>query len=589
MNSQSAWILLLPALLAAQSPHLKTWTLEQGRLVFGPGATASPLSVGSLQKPFVAKAWAAAHPATATPRFRCGPESACWFPSGHGEVGLTRAMAMSCNAYFRNLAKDTPPSVLENTFGAEGFSSIPLSPDLAIGLTGPEGTLTIRPGDLLEAYGRLVHDLWLVGEPVRAQVLAGLREAALKGTANALGQRGWWAKTGTVPSQDGDPTHTVGFLVAVDDSGWAILARLEPGTGRQAATALTPALARLRPWQVVRGAPEELAPASSNHEPLRVTPTATSIVRVRLLGLIESKHIEVRNLGLSPVPAARGYLGTGASRRLHSGDRIGPGLLELHDPATGLARRFEGSLACGRTSKGDLSLTATLSLREYVSGVLAAELPHGSSERRIELGAAVLRFLSNGPRHLGADVCDNTHCAWFVGRGPRVAWVTPTQAVHPQNEIGDTHNGLPDPDWTAIGEATARPGPALWTAHCGGAPLSPHAVWGHGDTAVQPCLRHGPDRGRPWTRDWKAADLARAFGAPVRGLRVEMDAGTWNLRIESDRDAWTLRYDDAHRRLATVLGWEALPSPADTIEAIPGGFHVRGVGWGHRVGLCLGD
>lgn len=498
-------------------------------------------------------------------------------------------MAVSCNAYFRNLAADTPPSVLERTFKDEGFSSLPISPDLAIGLQGPEGALTIRPGDLLEAYGRLVREPWPVGEPIRAQALAGLREAALKGTAGALGQWGWWAKTGTVPSLDGDPTRTTGLLVAVDDAGWAILARLEPGTGRQAAAALAPALARLRPWHVVRGATGDLARTPSRHEPPREMNTSPSSVRVRLLDLLGSKRLEVRNLGLSPIPAVRGYLGPGASRRLQVGDRIGPGLLELHDPATGLARRFEGSLVCGRTSRGNLSLTATLTPREYISGVLAAELPHASAERRIELGAAVMRFLSSGPRHADADVCDSTHCAWFVGRGPRVAWVTPTQAVHQQNEIGDAINGLPDQDWTAIGPASARPGPALWTAHCGGAPLSPHAVWGHGDTAVQPCPRHGPDRSRPWTRDWKAADLARAFGAPVRGLRVEMDAGTWNLRIESDRDAWTLRYDDAHRRLATVLGWDALPSPADAIEAIPGGFHVRGVGWGHRVGLCLGD
>lgn len=589
MNLLCGGLLLLPALLAPQSPRLQTWTLEQGRLVLGPGASAAPLAVGSLQKPFVAKAWAAAHPAAPTPRFRCGPRSACWFPSGHGEVGLTRALTVSCNAYFRNLAKDTPSSVLESTFNAEGFSSMPLSPDLAIGLAGPDGALQIRPGELLDAYERLVREPWTVGEPVRAQVLAGLREAALKGTAGALGQRGWWAKTGTVPSLDGDPTRTAGLLVAVDDAGWAILARLEPGTGRQAAAALAPVLARLRPWQAARSAAEQPNPVSSKPEPLRVKSPETLGVRVRLLGLLGSKRIEVRNLGTSPIPAARSYLGPGAVRTLRAGDRIGPGLLELRDPATGLARRFEGSLACGRAPKGAMSLTATLTPREYVSGVLAGELPHGSSERRIELGAAVLRFIAQGPRHTGADVCDSTHCAWFVGRGPQVAWVTPRQAVHPQVDVADSLNGLPDADWTAIGKAAARPGPALWTAHCGGAPLSPHAVWGHGDTAVQPCPRHGPDQSRPWTREWKSADLARAFGAPVRGIRVEMDAGTWSLRIESDRDAWALRYDDAHRRLATVLGWDALPSPADAIEAIPNGFRARGVGWGHRVGLCLSD
>jgi cell division protein FtsI/penicillin-binding protein 2 len=510
-------------------------------------------------------------------------------------VDLTRALSVSCNAYFHHLAKDTPPSVLQSTFQAEGFSSMPLSPDLAIGLAGPEGSVSIRPDNLLEAYGRLVREPWTVGEIIRTQVLAGLREAALKGTAGALGQRGWWAKTGTVPSSDGDPTRTSGLLVAVDDTGWAILARLEPGTGRQAAAALAPTLANLRPWQTLREVKERVERTPVKPESLRSKAKETSIVLVRLLDLLGAKHLEVRNLDASPIPAGRGYFGPGATKILKAGDRIGPGLLELNDPATGLARRFEGSLACGHTPRGNLSLTATLTTREYVSGVLAAELPNASSERRIELGAAVLRFLAKGPRHIGANVCDSTHCAWFVGRGPRVTWATTRQAVLQREGAGgangatDPLNGLPDADWAAIDIAALRPGPALWTAHCGGASLSPHAVWGHGDTAVQPCLRHGPDSSRPWTRDWKAADLAMAFGAPVKGLHIEMDNGTWSLRIESDRDAWTLRYDEAHRRLAAVLGWDALPSPADAIEAIPSGFHARGVGWGHRVGLCLGE
>jgi hypothetical protein len=150
-------------------------------------------------------------------------------------------------------------------------------------------------------------------------------------------------------------------------------------------------------------------------------------------------------------------------------------------------------------------------------------------------------------------------------------------------------NGLSDADWTAILSESARPGPALWSAHCGGAPLSPHALWGQGDTAVHPCVRHDAGNAKPWSRAWRSADLARAFGAPVRGLRVERPAGVWTLRIETSAAAWSLRYDEAHRRLAAVLGWDALPSPADAVEPSPAGFTARGVGWGHRVGLCLGD
>ena len=47
-------------------------------------------------------------------------------------------------------------------------------------------------------------------------------------------------------------------------------------------------------------------------------------------------------------------------------------------------------------------------------------------------------------------------------------------------------------------------------------------------------------------------------------------------------------YDDAHRALAAVLGWGALPSPPDRVTRTATGFRAEGVGAGHRVGLCLG-
>lgn len=585
-------VLGLAAGLALHAQALQTWTLEQGRVAASPAASAAPLAAGSLQKPFVAKAWAAAHPGVPTPRLRCTRNAGCWFPAGHGELGLAGALAVSCNAYFRALAADTPIPQLQEALVGEGFSALPLTPDLAIGLAGPEGALAIAPPDLLEAYARLVREPWSRGEPVRRDVLAGLRAAALKGTAGALGQRGWWAKTGTVPAANGDPTRTAGLLVAVDDAGWAILARLEPGTGRQAAAALAPTLARLRPWLARRDA-RALRPAAPPVPPASAPPRREAapdgLVRVRLLDLLDAARLEVRNLGPSPIAAGRGFLGPQAIRVLRAGDRIGPGLLEIRAVPGGFVRRLDGRLEVDRTPRGMLGLTARLSRREYVAGVLAAELPGGVAERRLELGAAVLRFLGAGPRHGGAEVCDSTHCAWFVGRGPRLAWVTPRLARVQAEGPADPFNGLDEGAWTAMEAEARRPGPALWSAHCGGAPLSPHALWGRGDTAAPPCRRHDADRARPWTRVWSAAAAAKAFGAPVRGLAVEGREGVWALRIEGDRAVWTASYDEAHRRVAAVLGWDALPSPADAVEAIPGGWRVRGVGWGHRVGLCLGD
>jgi hypothetical protein len=555
---------LLAAVLAAlpghsAAPSFHIWRLENGALVAD--APDTPLAVGSLQKPFVAKAWALTHPGEPSPRFRCGPGDLCWYQPGHGELGLTRATAVSCNTYFLRLAEAVPLPELAAELAAEGFAQAPEAPADAVGLGG---ALAIRPSALLAAYRNLTHAPWPAGEPLRQEVLAGLREAALAGTAKGLGHRGFWAKTGTVAL---GPLHTLGFALAVDDAGWAILGRLGPGTGRQAALALAGALDRLRP-----GAPRiPAAPDRTSASP--VPRAAPAQVRVRLFELLGSRRLRLRNLGPDPVPAGAGYLGAGAAMELRRGDTAGPGLLELSAPGTLLVRRIQGEVS----RPGPV--LATLPLREYVSGVLAGELPHGAPELRIQLGAAVLRFLAQGPRHPDADVCDNTHCALFIGRGPRLDWRNGART-----EVG----ALDDAAWNAIQAAATRPGPDRWTAHCGGRPLSARFVWGAGDPAPAPCPRHsGP--AQAWVRAWSAEAVASAFGGSVRRLAVVTEDGVWGLRVWAGREPRTLRFDQAHRLLAAVLGWDALPSPADSVTPAPGGFRAQGVGAGHRVGLCLGD
>ncbi|MFN8011334.1 MAG: hypothetical protein U0P81_08010 [Holophagaceae bacterium] len=566
----------VPVLVARQAPapRLQVWRLG------GDGIVAeAPVAVGSLQKPFVAKAWAEAFPDRPTPRLRCGPASGCWRPSGHGELGLARALAVSCNAYFRALAAEVPPETLARAFAAEGFLGAPASPDEALGLQGEAGGPAIAPQALLRAYRRLVDEPWLQGEPVRQEVLRGLRESARMGTAQGLGRPAAWAKTGTVPA--GEPGPTAGFVVTLDAAGGATLARLEPGTGREAAAAVAPLLDRARPW-----------PAAGGGAAARgARPRAAGEVRVRMVDLLGPSRLEVRNLGLAPVPFGGGFLGPGGVRTLAPGCTAGPGLLELRAPALGFLRRIEGRVACLRGPRGARPVVATLPEREYVSGVLAAELPSGPPARRAALGAAVLRFLARGPRHgAEADVCDSTHCAWFVGRGPRLLWLTPRRAV--EQGVEGALPILDEAGWQEILALSKEPGPDLWTAHCGGAPLAERAVWGRGAAGPWPCPRHAagpPARTRPWSRTWTSAEAARAFGGAVEGLEVAWPDGVWALEVRGPSGPRRFSYDEAHRRLAAVLGWDALPSPADQVEATAEGWRVTGVGWGHRVGLCLAD
>jgi hypothetical protein len=552
---------------AAPAPRVETWRLEGGRVVSEAGGADAVQPVGSLAKPFLAQAWASAHPDRPTPRAHCDGRQ-CWLRPGHGTLGLARAVAVSCNAYFLALAGETPAAELQAAFAEAGFEvRAPLTPAAAVGVTD---AVAVSPRRLLEAYVRLTRIPWTAGEGVRQEVLAGMRRAALDGTARGLGQRGYWAKTGTTDAPGQAGLRTVGWALAVDDSGWAILGRLEPGTGREAARALAPLLNRDGAGMAGRDAP--------------VPPPAAGTVRVQLFAVTPPRALRVVNRGSAPVAASSGFVGPGGAVSLRPGDRLEESLWEVSLPDHRLARRVKASLACTDAGSGRLALVATMDEREYVSGVIAAELA-GPDTRRRALGAAVLRFRSRGARHERWDACDSTHCAWFIGRGPRVRWPEPRRALLD----GPLLAPLAEEEWARVVEESRSAGPAHWTSHCGGRPLSAHALWGGGDRSVVACPLHDASSARPWRRTWPDAALAGAFGGRVSDIRIAPEDGVYHVAVTTPAGPQRLLYDEAHRRLAAALGWGAMPSPPDRVVRAAGGFRAEGVGLGHRVGLCLGE
>ncbi len=551
MRRALAALLLVPA-LAGTADDLVVYRLRDGRFQATPGAPRGAMSVGSLQKPFALRAWTASHPGESPPRFTCPGGDGCWSRPGHGALGLVQATALSCNAYFRALLETVPASARAAALREAGFRvEAPVSPDVAIGID-PERRVAIAPAALLDAYQRLVSEPWPSGEPVRRDLLAGLRGAATTGTAAALRGSGVWAKTGTSAAITGQPIVTSGWVLTVDDAGDARLALLPRGTGSAAALALSRA-----------GAPERLA--------TRPEGEATDSVTVELFTLLAPRTIVARNVGSAPVATSTGFVGPGGERRLVPGDRLERGLWKLSLPGRDLVRVLEGALACDGRANGTLRLRASLTRREYVAGVIAAELPDGSASLRVALGAAALRFLVAGPRHPGADVCDSTHCAFFVARGTGAS------------------TALDAAQWARIVDAAHGPGPDQWTSHCGGEPLSPHFVWGSGERTAARCPLHDAADTRAWSRVLPRAAVAEAFGPDVRDLRVAVRDDVWTLEVETARGALAMLYDEAHRRLAGPLGWGALPSPADRIVRVADGFRAEGRGLGHRVGLCLGE
>jgi stage II sporulation protein D len=570
-------VLALAAALAAQAPaDLVTWRLHSGRSTTDPGAPSGPLPVGSLVKPFLAGAWARSHPGSPAPRVLCDGRSGCWKPSGHGELGLARALAFSCNTYFKAMAAQTPAEGLARALRAEGFAVAgAVSPAAALGLDGGEDAPVIEPRALLVAYERLVARPWAAAEePVRQEILAGLREGARIGTAR--GARALLGKTGTVPSLQGRPQRTSGWALAIEANGGLRLGLLRDGTGRQAAAALGTHAQGRPPAGEARGDDEV---------------GATDRVRVRLLDALRPREVVVRSLAAAPVATSRGYQGPGRGVLLRPGDRLGDGLWELRLPGLPFTRTIRGRLEVDAAPESRLRLVADVTTDEYVAGVLLAELPHAEPVRRIELGAAILRFLAAGTRHENADVCDRTHCAWFVGRGPRVLWPTPVEPVLLREPGADRDRETAPLDaatWSRIRRAAREPGPHLWSSHCGGAPLSAHFVWGNGDRRVWSCARHVAPAAS-WSRDWPAAAIARAFGERVRSIDVDEESGMWSLRIRATGGEERLGFDEARRRLDAAVGRDALPSPAARVSRVTDGFRAEGSGLGHRVGFCLAN
>jgi hypothetical protein len=556
---------------------MQRWQWRSGQLVSGPGDPL--LQVGSIQKPFVLRAWSMSHPDMAPPTITCSAESGCWRPSGHGDMGLMDALANSCNAYFMGLAGQTPLDALNGVFADAGFQGRVTGAESAIGLDplGPR----IRPSSLFKAYSKLVGLPW-EREDMRQMLIHGLRQAAASGTAR-LGRQGYMAKTGTV--QGGSPDTTIGLAIAMDGSGNGVFARQLGATGREVAAQMF--------------APE---------------PRHGGMVRVRLFELLGSGTIEVKNLEGFAIPCADGFLGAGSTKKLGQGDEVGPGLLEVRVPQFNLRRVFHGRLRMNPTGK----LIATMTDREYVSGVINAELTKSRPRQlQIELGAAAMRYLDRPPRHGDADVCDSTHCAWFIGRGPRVEWQTPKTA----KEVAPVSAPIDDETWKAVAIAAKSPGPSLWTSHCGGEPLSPLAIWGsypagaagaapqapqaagaaprapqaagaapQAPQALQaaPCPRHAQPM-RHWERVWDRGRLERHIGEQILSAQIVWPKGRWTLRIQTPSRSRDFDYDAAHRLLAPMAGWDALPSPADSVQLTDNKIHAKGRGSGHRVGLCLGD
>src|SRR3954452_21224997 len=209
-----------------------------------------PVPLGSLVKPFTALAYGDEHNFQ-YPEFECrGKGDRCWYPRGHGNIGLVQAVAQSCNAYFLNLASDLRPSSVAAVLRRYSIYDLSEkgSPESMVGLGS---AWKISPLGMLRAYAELSRRR---DQPGVSEIIRGMQISETSGTGLGVGsvlrKSGASAitKTGTAPcvhSHDGnlEPSTPHGFagdgyviaLYPAADPHLALMVRLHSAPGSKAA------------------------------------------------------------------------------------------------------------------------------------------------------------------------------------------------------------------------------------------------------------------------------------------------------------------------------------------------------------------
>jgi len=200
--------------------------------------SSRPVPIGSLIKPFTASLYAQSH--RQFPTIVChGRRDACWLPRGHGRIALTRAIALSCNAYF--LALSRALRVQDANQMLARYSLPPVTgEDKSLALAGLDDHWRVSPLTMAHAYLKLVHDSRR-GPRADAdeRILRGMQESARIGTARAVNSRyPVLAKTGTAECTHTPRASADGFTVVLfpaDDPRLLLLVRRHGTTGAKTA------------------------------------------------------------------------------------------------------------------------------------------------------------------------------------------------------------------------------------------------------------------------------------------------------------------------------------------------------------------
>jgi hypothetical protein len=201
-------------------------------------SSIAAIAPGSLVKPFLAIAYGEQHGGQ-FPIVRCtGTASHCWFPVGHGSLGLEQAIAKSCNSYFLALAAGLDRKRASQTFARYGLAGPdPESPGDA--LIGLGSGWKENPMALARAYLQLEKEKQ---HPMQSRMIMGMLGSAESGTAHEvdaeLGRNAALAKTGTAPCSHRPAGSADGFTILLFPAvqpRLLLMVRVHDATGAESA------------------------------------------------------------------------------------------------------------------------------------------------------------------------------------------------------------------------------------------------------------------------------------------------------------------------------------------------------------------
>jgi cell division protein FtsI/penicillin-binding protein 2 len=168
----------------------------------------------------------------------------CWLSAGHGRVDLDDAIAVSCNLYFRWLARGISTSAIASSARSLGLlprdRAVALSDETILGEAAPlSARMLLETALALASRGRLARPSLQLASARYRPLYRGLRECVRTGTARSAWSRriSIGGKTGTSDVPDVPGRHAGWFIgfAPFDHPRYAIVVLDRNGLGSEAA------------------------------------------------------------------------------------------------------------------------------------------------------------------------------------------------------------------------------------------------------------------------------------------------------------------------------------------------------------------